>query len=112
MARRRLVSREPRPEMAEEEVKEEKYELILVDARSAGWKLECGVGFGASSSGGTDCKYVKFRTGDLLNGSDSIAIISIAEEPAPEGKVVQRKMKPNDIWHLPRDHVFQSRSTV
>jgi len=29
MARRRLVRREPRPEMAEEEVRDEKYELIL-----------------------------------------------------------------------------------
>jgi hypothetical protein len=39
--------------MADEEVKDEKYELILQgwlgDARSAEWKLECGVGFGASS---------------------------------------------------------------
>lgn len=35
--------------MAEEEVKDEKYELILSsrDARSAERELECGVGFGA-----------------------------------------------------------------
>lgn len=51
MARRRLVRRLPRPEMADEEVRDEKYELILSsrDARSAERELECGVGFGAGA---------------------------------------------------------------
>ena len=37
-------------------------------------------------------------------------VINLTEEPAPGGELVQRKMKPKDIWQLPRDHVFQFES--
>lgn len=50
MTRRRLVSREPRPEIADEDAKDEKYELILSvvercvvlqdGSLNPGWRLE------------------------------------------------------------------------